>query len=200
MATKYDFNPREFLEPLQSQDGFSEANFLLNYQLLKTEYDKNGLLIHRFSFGEIALQFLKIIYVSYLDKDLLAEAEIRQSVDYIANELLENSIKYSDLTATKIKLEINVATQYITVSSTNLISENRRNIFLDYIREIRYSDPSELYIKQLEQSLNDNDKSGLGLLSIIHDYKAEISWKFTSTAHDFKVLSCVIVQLPINSI
>ncbi len=199
MAIKYDFNPREFLEPLQSQDGFSEANFLLNYQLLKAEYDKNGLLIHRFSFGEIALQFMKVIHVNYFEQDLLKETEIRQSVDYIANELLENSIKYSDTTATKIKLKINVTTQYITVASTNLINENRCSIFLDYIREIRCSDPSELYIRQLEKSLDDNDKSGLGLLSIIHDYKAEISWEFTSIDHNCRTLSCVIVQLPIKS-
>lgn len=200
MAIKYDFNSRDFLEPLRSQDGCSEASFLLNYQSLKAEYDKNGLLIHRFSFGEIALQFMKIIHASCFEQDLLTEAEIRQTVDYIANELLENSIKYSDATATKIKLEINVTTQYITVASTNLINEKRRNIFLDYIREIRCSDPSELYIKQLEQSLEDNDKSGLGLLSIIHDYKAEISWDFTPMDHTCEILSCVVVQLPIKSI
>ena len=88
MITKYESHPKEFLKPLQYHDGFSEAHFLFNYQLLKTEYDKNGLLIHRFSFGEISLQFMRTIHASYFGKDLLPESEIRQSVDYIANELM----------------------------------------------------------------------------------------------------------------
>ncbi len=199
MTTKYELHLKEFLEPLKYNDGCSEAYFLLNYQLLKTEYDKSGLLIHRFSFGEIALQFMKTIDASYFQQDLLSESEIRQSIDYIANELLENSIKYSDTTATRIKLEVKVTTQTITVTSTNVISQNRANIFFDYIRKLKSSNPSELYIEQLEQRLSDNNKSGLGLLSMINDYKAEINWKFTSIEHIHKILSHVIVRFPIQS-
>ena len=193
---KHELNPRKFLEPLQYHDGYSEVTFLFNCQQLKEEYRKNGLLVNHYTFGEIALQSMKNLHASYFEQGFLSAAEIRQSVDFIANELLENSIKYSDETASKISLEIHVAKQGITVASTNLISENRSEIFLDYLRKIMHSDPSEMYIKQLEKNLSDNNKSGLGLLSMIHDYRAEINWKFTSIDHSHRVLTRVIVRLP----
>ncbi|MGK7907817.1 MAG: DUF6272 family protein [Synechococcus sp.] len=196
MMIKHELNPKKFLEPLQYHDGYSEANFLFNYQLLKEEYRNNGLLVNHYSFGEIALQFMKTLHASYFEQGFLSATEIRQSVDYIANELLENSIKYSDETATKINLKIHVNKQRIIVESTNLISKNRSETFLNYLQNLMYSDPSELYIRQLEKNSSDNNKSGLGLLSMIHDYRAEINWKFTSTELNHSVLSCIIVRLP----
>lgn len=199
MTIKHELNPKEFLEPLQCHDGYSEANFSLNYQQLKEEYKKNGLLINHYSFGEIALQVMKNLHPNYVGEGFLSATEIRQSIDYIANELLENSIKYSDETATKINLEIHVHKQLVTVASTNIISDNRSKVFSNYLRKIVQSDPSEMYIKQLEKSLCDNNKSGLGLLTMIHDYGADIDWKFTPIDHNHSVLSRIIVRLSTKS-
>lgn len=196
MMIKHELHPRKFLEPLQYHDGYSEANFLLNYQQLKEEYTRNGLLVSHYSFGEIALQFMKNLHPGYFSQGFLSAAEIRQSVDYIANELLENSIKYSDNTATRINLEIHVTKQAIAVISTNMISEDRSDVFSNYLRKIIRSDTSEMYIRQLEKNLGDNNKSGLGLLSMIHDYRAKINWEFTTIDRSNRVLSRIVVQLP----
>ena len=199
MTIQHEVNPGNFLEPLQYNGGYSEAKFSYNYQLLYEEYSKNGLLINHYSFGEIALQFMKNLHAGYFEEGFLSATEVRHSVNYIANELLENSIKYSDKSATKINLGISVTKEIITVESTNLISNSRSEIFLNYLQKIKHSDPSEMYIKQIEKNLSDNNKSGLGLLSMIHDYKAEISWKFTSIDRSHTVLSRVVVRLPTKS-
>ena len=42
------------------------------------------------------------------------------------------------------------------------------------------SDPEEIYFKQLEELAEneDDDSSGLGLLTMINDYSARLAWKF----------------------
>lgn len=198
MTADYDFSSTDFLEFLDAQDSSLKVKLSLNCQLLKAEYDRNGFLVNEFSFGEIVLQSLKVTHLCGSNHNLAVETEIRNSIDYIANELLDNSIKYSDVTASNINLEIDITQKYVTIISKNLISKDRYGIFLNYIREIQSSDPSELYIYQLEKSLNDNCQSGLGLLSIMNDYKAEVNWKFDFLDCNCEILSYVMVQFPIK--
>jgi hypothetical protein len=62
------------------------------------------------------------------------------------------------------------------------------------------SDPNELYIHQLEKSAEDesNTISGLGILTMMNDYLAEIGWKFETVQKETEVISVTtMVQLPV---
>lgn len=108
-------------------------------------------------------------------------AEIKSAVSYIANELLENAVKYSHQASQipiKIKLYFNKGkTQFfITNSLSHLRSANLQGI----IYQLSNSNHEELYFNQLEKSVDDeySFKSGLGFLSMINDYSAKLAWKF----------------------
>jgi hypothetical protein len=48
-----------------------------------------------------------------------------------------------------------------------------------------HQDPNELYFHQVERSVEDDsdNTSGLGLLTMINDYQAQLGWKFESISN-----------------
>jgi hypothetical protein len=108
-------------------------------------------------------------------------AEIKSTTSYIANELLENAVKYSHQASQipiKIKLYFNKGkTQFfISNSLSHLRSANLQGV----IYQLDNANHEELYMNQLEKSADDEHsfKSGLGFLSMINDYSAKLAWKF----------------------
>ncbi|MEO0536049.1 MAG: DUF6272 family protein [Cyanobacteria bacterium P01_A01_bin.123] len=181
----------DFIEYLPSKRDSATINFTFSYNSANHQYLNNHL-----SFGIIAIHMLKSIGIQFSNNATGKENEIRNSVDYIANELLENSIKYGEHSFHEINIEIHVFECRVVIISTNLVNELREKLFQTYIQKIITSDVSELYFKQLEENIDNNQKSGLGLLTIINDYKAKVGWKFESSDHGYGTLSSVMVQLP----
>jgi hypothetical protein len=107
--------------------------------------------------------------------------ELKGAASYIANELLENSMKYCDY---KVKYPITIQLQLdadqIRFFVSNSISAESAEGFMNFIKELTNSDPNEMYFQQMEKSANDEtgNSSGLGLLSMINDYSAMLGWKF----------------------
>ena len=100
---------------------------------------------------------------------LSRQAEIKGAVAYIANELLENAMKFLQLYHEKIVIII-----------TNTISPTDVKKFQQFIQKLQLEDPQELYMHQLEHNAtaDESHQSGLGLLTMINDYMAKIGWKF----------------------
>lgn len=114
------------------------------------------------------------------DQDRRWQAEIKDAVSYIANELLENAMKYSDqsqATCTRIHLYFD-GSCILFLTQNNVRPEDMRS-FQSHIQELLDEDPQELYIARLEASVeSESSGSGLGLLTMINDYEAKLSWKF----------------------
>lgn len=109
--------------------------------------------------------------------------EIKSSASYIANELLENGMKYcNEKTHHPITFHVELAANEIRFFLQNTVIPASAQKLKDFIEELNNSDPLELYIHQLEKNasveLEDNISSGLGFLSIINDYSAKVGWKF----------------------
>jgi hypothetical protein len=109
------------------------------------------------------------------------QLEIKGAASYIANELLENAVKYCQQSAklpitVKLYLDKNKIRFFITNSLSLLRAANLQSV----IYQLSHSDPNELYIAQLEKNAVDeySSKSGLGFLSMINDYSAKLGWKF----------------------
>lgn len=101
--------------------------------------------------------------------------DIRGAVNYVANELLENAMKYSDASPTTITLVL--AEDAIVFTETNIASAAHAAAFRGFVRELADSDPSEMYMRQLERSA-ETGGSGLGLLTMVNDYGAKLAWQF----------------------
>jgi hypothetical protein len=121
-------------------------------------------------------------------------AEIKSSASYIANELLENGMKYcNEQTEYPITFHIELVSNEIRFFLENTIVPANAERLKEFINELDNSDPDELYIRQLERNAEadaeDNTSSGLGFLSIINDYSAKLGWKFQTVDQSSLVMS-----------
>ena len=129
------------------------------------------------------------------------QAEIKSAVSYIANELLENAMKFNNETSQyPINIKLQLESEGVLFSVVNSISRQGVDKFQAYIQQLLASEPSELYIQQLEKNAVEESctDSGLGLLTMLTDYSAKIGWKFQTVHKDPEVIAVTtMVQLTI---
>lgn len=108
------------------------------------------------------------------------QAEVKSAVSYIANELLENGMKYSTrMSSFPISIQIHLNRDLIVFQLTNSIPVSQTSQFQNQLQTLLDSDPDELYIARLEKNaLEEAEESGLGLLTMLTDYGAKLGWKF----------------------
>ncbi|MGC9526506.1 MAG: DUF6272 family protein [Limnospira sp.] len=116
--------------------------------------------------------------------------ENRAAVSFIANELLENAIKFNENTV--VKFEVKLGIQLFKVEdfvaiifAQNLIGKTRAESLQNYIHQLLDEDLEELYVRQVEKTAReDAGESGLGLLTTINDYGARLGWKFETCSEN----------------
>jgi hypothetical protein len=107
--------------------------------------------------------------------------EIRHAVTYIANELLENAMKYHERDVDiPIGIHLELTSDRITVSASNGISVGQARHYQTFIEHLLEGDAGDLLLKQQEESARCNElaTSCLGLLTMISDYGAQLGWRF----------------------
>jgi len=132
-----------------------------------------------------------------IDADRQRQSEIKDAVSYIANELLENAMKYSDQsqgTCTRIHLYFDGSC--ILFLTQNNIEAEAVQPFQVHIQELLEKDSQELYISRLEKSVElDNNDSGLGLLTMMNDYEAKLSWKFEQVKEGCGLIAIAVTTM-----
>jgi len=106
--------------------------------------------------------------------------EIQGTICYVANELLENAMKFTDETLQyPISLTLYLLNDRLVFISTNSVSTQSKHKLQEFINRLANSDPNQLYTEQLEKSAIDesNTSAGLGIFTMINDYSAAIGWK-----------------------
>ncbi len=114
-------------------------------------------------------------------------AEVKSAVSYIANELLENAMKFNDeASPLPISIRLQMREDQLVFFVANSISSRAVSKFQAFIRELLTSDPGELYIRQLERNAQSEtlSGSGLGFLTMMNDYLAKLGWKFETVQKD----------------
>lgn len=126
-------------------------------------------------------------------------AEVRGAISFIANELLENAMKYCDESGNEpISLQLQLHDDCIVFISRNGVTAAQAERFQESVEEIVNNDPNELYIRRLESSGADEDVSGVGFLTMLNDYAAELGWMFEAAdgdAQGSRVTSTVKIHL-----
>ena len=184
----------DFIEQSASQEyliiGFSPSSIPL-----KQRWRNNGLS------ADFLADYLTTFFPGNEDEPstIHRQAEIKSAVSYIANELLENAMKFNDETSDyPIDIKLQLESDGVIFSVANSISPKAVNKFQAYIQQLLASDPSELYIQQLENNAADDNctGSGLGLLTMLSDYTAKIGWKFQTVQKEPEVIAVTtMVQL-----
>ncbi|MGK7896184.1 MAG: ATP-binding protein, partial [Xenococcus sp. (in: cyanobacteria)] len=80
------------------------------------------------------------------------------------------------------------------------LSSEAKEKFQAFLTRLLACDPEELYITQVEQSLEEENSqaSGLGFLTMINDYSAKLGWKFETVSVEPQILTVTtMVQVKI---
>lgn len=117
-------------------------------------------------------------------------AEVKGAISYIANELLENAVKFHHAPECNVSITLQLESNELVFLATNSLDPVTVAEFQQLIRKLLGGDPGELYLAQLEQNaLNEQSTaSGLGLLTMLHDYGARVGWKFEAVPDQPEVI------------
>lgn len=119
--------------------------------------------------------------------------EIKHAVVFIANELLENAMKFHQKTeSTPIDIHMELTSKFIAVSARNTVSRDQAQRYQHFIEALMQEEASELLMKQLEiNARGAGSTSCLGLLTMVTDYGVELGWQFEDggAEHDTTVVT-----------
>jgi hypothetical protein len=129
-------------------------------------------------------------------------AEIRHAVTYIANEFLENAMKYHERDVDiPIGIRLELTSDHITVSTSNGVGIGQAKLYRGFVENILKHDAGDLLLRHLEEtsSRKESDASCLGLLTMISDYGAQLGWRFEAhTEHPEMMSVTTSAVLPIR--
>ncbi len=128
------------------------------------------------------------------DSKINRQDTIKSSVSYIANELLENAVKYNDEGVNwPVTISLYLYEQEIIFHVVNYANRHTANKYCDFVQELVASDIDDLYMRQLEKTAAGSGESHMGLLTMINDYSARFGWKFQTVAHQPEVMQVDVV-------
>jgi hypothetical protein len=109
------------------------------------------------------------------------QKELRHAVTYIANELLENAMKYHQPDVEiPIKIHLELASDQVTVSVSNGVSVVQAGRYKAFVEHLQEGDAGDLLLRQQEENARASEStvSSLGLLTMVSDYDAQLNWRF----------------------
>jgi hypothetical protein len=152
--------------------------------------------------GEYVITFLPT--EGGVDATASWQNHIKHAVTYVANELLENAMKYHargvDI---PIGIRLELASDHIRVSASNGVRELQAQHYKAFVEHLNEGDASDLLLKQQEECAlgGQPGMSGLGLLTMISDWGAEIGWRFEADPAQSEIVTVTTsAVLPLKSI
>jgi len=136
---------------------------------------------------------------------LRKQTHIKSALSYIANELLENTMKFHcEDSPNPISITLYLFQEKLLFYVTNCAEPDVAERFETYIETLlaalEAGQLEQLYLSTLEANAKDDthSRSGMGYLTMMHDYEAELSWRFeTSSEHPDRQKITTMVLLPI---
>ncbi|MFM7425854.1 MAG: slr1658 superfamily regulator [Elainella sp.] len=119
----------------------------------------------------------------------------QDQVNFIANELLENAMKFCDRSANlPISLTLRLLPNSLVFEVSNALNPHAVAQLQAFIRELLSEDPSKLLLRQLERNAADPHSTGsrLGFLTLMSDYQAKIGWKFEPHTSDISIVTIMV--------
>lgn len=170
----------EFIENLPKAEEYLTISFSPGSLPLQQRWRNNGL-----SADFMADYFSTFFLQNEENGERNVREEVKNGVSFIANELLENAMKFSDQSSSiDTCIRLYLYRDRLIFLAINVITQVTADKFQNFIQELLNSDPNELYILQLERNAENEDEigSGLGLLTMINDYSAKLGWQFVPIA------------------
>jgi hypothetical protein len=185
----------EFTEDFSERSEFLVLGFSPSSLPIQLRWKTNGLS------ADFLGDYVKNFFPGDTSAALNKQTEVRHAVSFVANELLENAMKYSDKCAGQpINLEVHLFSDRLIFISKNSVHQDAIANFQSYLQTLTAGDVGEMYINQVEKSvdIDESESSGLGYLTMIMDYDAVLGWKFEQISGDNPAtIVTTMVQLPL---
>lgn len=136
----------------------------------------------------ISADFLGAYFAGLFPRDEVLTSKINKrdtvkgAVSYIANELLENALKFRKLdTSDPITVALYLYEDQIALQVINSVDLATAQIYQTFIQKLLDADDfDKFYLQQLEKTAIGQGESNLGILTMISDYKVRFGWKFAA--------------------
>lgn len=131
---------------------------------------------------------------------LARQVQLKNAVNYIANELIDNAMKFNDPSSDyPVKFGLHLLENKLVLISTNSVSPEVLTRFYEFINELKDSEIEDFYIHQLEKgALEESEESRLGILTMMQDYLAKLGWKIETIQQDPEIVTLTtMVQLAV---
>jgi hypothetical protein len=184
-----DYDSLPFAPAVQLNLSFSQSLFLLNWS----------------NCGRLADLLARLF--APLCQDLTGEQaglpveEAASAISFVGNELIENALKFHHNPALPLSLKVSLYPSRLVFQVSNNISSRAGAAFKKYLRRVVNGDPTELLLEKMEENALDpaGNSSGLGILTILSDYRAKAGWKFeTLSGQPDEITVHSMVQLPLH--
>ena len=176
-----NFVERDFMNDVGDESEFLVLNFSPSSAPLQDRWRNNGLS------ADFLAEYLSTFFPGEDDDSLSRRAEIIGGVSYIANELLENAMKYNHAPAKhSVSIGMELKEYKVVFYVSNSIDPAMSEAFQNKIQRLLTEDPNELYMEKLMQNEEDEEitSSGLGYLTMLNDWNAILAWKFEDFRKD----------------
>ncbi|MDX2096852.1 MAG: ATP-binding protein [Leptolyngbyaceae cyanobacterium bins.59] len=171
----------EFLDPVPASEEYLTLHFSLGSTPRKQRWSNYGL----------SADFLGDYFAAFFPGDAVADSAINRrdtvkaAVSYIANELIENAVKYGDESANlPITITLYLYEKTLIFEVRNPTQRSRAEQYQAFIQELLSSDLDEFYTRQIEKTALGEGGSNLGVLTMINDYGAKFGWKFETIGEE----------------
>ena len=153
----------------------------------------------------LSADFLGDYFAAFFPGDAVPDNSINQRdtvkavVSYVANELIENAVKYSDVSAKlPISISLHLYEQEIVFKAVNYADFAAIESYQLFIRSLLSVEIDEFYTQQLEKTATGMGNSNMGIVTMMNDYEARFGWEFRPlTIESDLVQVSVIVRLDV---
>ncbi|MBT4837980.1 MAG: hypothetical protein HON94_11605 [Methylococcales bacterium] len=173
--------------------------------LLDEQYDLN-IELHSgdnltWSHCGLTADYVAQFYSKILPTENPTSNEIFHTINYIANELLENAFKFkSDGHIVLQSIIDHRASSKLTLIISNQININQVDPLIEQLSILINSDVEQLMLEKLEaNAISDDDSTScLGFITMINDYDASLGWKISGNENE-KITISIMAQISIDN-
>ena len=124
--------------------------------------------------------------------------EVRHSIGYLVNELIENAVKFR--APGEIVIEASMDSECFKLKVSNDVDGENASEFQSLLADITVGDPRDLLIQRIEANAANPDVSGsgVGLLTLMSDYGARLAWIFSSADESDRICLETYASIPIS--
>lgn len=153
----------------------------------------------------LSADFLGDYFAAFFPGDTLPDSKLNQrdtvkaAVSYIANELLENAVKYNDESAqAPVSICLHLYQNELIFQVVNYADANTAEKYQAFIQQLTQADLDTFYMQQLEKAATGTDSSCMGILTMMNDYGARFGWRFQPLAQQPEITQIeVLVALDV---